>query len=811
MASSKYFEYLGRKDSAPFTMDQLHYEELEPNKVKEINEEIDADIKDHRAWMTDNIQMFNAINVPRSKRWEQIAKLTKGGAQILESKRNYSYWDDEFGKMEKAAQDPTTSSSFRDATIKIENERQDLNVNAMEEIGHMETHEGVAKDGTKMQLTDIADFKLNVVTEDRRNGNHAVKAMLEYLPIYMSIAMKDLTVDGKFYHDMSPTEKIKWRRVAGARYVQMWREKHPNISDRQIVSMFMRAYLKNDKILSGEASNTHITAANDEANKVQNIGYINNVIAGAKNHKAGEDIYYVDEIFSRNSYIQKMEAYYKGKGFGDRSMKMANDAWAKMIIDNIGKFDEETIRFLTEQYQFIPKGQDKPVFYYDIQRDNASKIIAAFNNKAEENHDLLLENKLKFLEKHHFDNKIPLTRDQIKIFYGTKHWQAAEALLNWSNTHDLDRAENKLNLGKFNSGLNTYITDAKIHPQTTNTTWQLNARDKLNRIARDKFNVYYAEYQSTDQPNAAELAVDRVLTELRNRDYDYVLTSPTQDVKKAANEWIELQGIYKKDPFGTLNSTEILEAEKPRIANAAKYFEGKEELGIYWTNLAKLFPKLDSTAVAYLKLRALYPKEFPVNKALEARINLAISDNSKILLNKNNEYANTIRVALSPNDDWNKALNEMIDPRTQENGGINAMKVNGQYRVFEEGDKLLSTYTNGDIISAVLDGSLDKNTELGLYGLTAGGLVDIWREGNVDYHSVFDQRQQTLLILERLRYKANNKQQFSNADNTYRRLVYIAEADREEFKRLVGDLGPFMDLNTLLFAAKQELVNRSMP
>ena len=38
MASSKYFEYLGRKDSAPFTMDQLHYEELEPNIVKEINE-----------------------------------------------------------------------------------------------------------------------------------------------------------------------------------------------------------------------------------------------------------------------------------------------------------------------------------------------------------------------------------------------------------------------------------------------------------------------------------------------------------------------------------------------------------------------------------------------------------------------------------------------------------------------------------------------------------------------------------------------------------------------------------------------------
>ena len=809
--SSSYFEYLGRKDSAPFTMDQLHYEELEPDKTKEINEEIAADIKDHRAWMTDNIQMYNAINTTRSKRWDQLAKLTKGGAQILKSRRNYAYYDSEFDKQTEAATDPNTKSAFRDATIKIENERQDLNVNAMEEIGHMETHNGVAKDGTKLSLTGVADFKLNVVTEDRRNGNHATRAMIEYLPIYMAIAMKDLTVNGKFYHDMTPTEKIKWRRIAGARYVQMWREKHPNISDRQIISMFMPAYLKSDEILSGEAANTHITATNDEANKVQNIGYINNVIAGAKNHKAGEDIYHVDEIFSRNSYIQKMEAYYKGRGFGDRSMKMANDAWAKMIIDNIHLLDEDTVRFLTEQYQFIPKGQDKPVFYYDIQRDNASKIIAAFNNRAEEDHDLLLENKLKFLEKHHFDNKIPITMDQIKIFHGTKHWQAAEALFKWSNTHDLDRADNKLALQKFDMGLKGYITDVKIHPQTTDAMWQRNAYDKLNRIARDKFKIYYADYQSTDQPNAAELAVDRVLDELQKREYDYVLTSPTQDIKKTGTEWIELKGIYKKDPYGTLNSTEILEAEKPRIANAANYFDGKEKLGIYWTNLAKLFPKLDSTAVAYLRLRALYPKEFKVNKALEARIALAITDGNKTLLNKNNEYASTIRVALSPNDDWNKALNDMIDPRTQKNGGINAMKVDGQYRVFEEGDKLLSTYTNGDIIDAVLNGSLDKNTELGLYGLTAGGLVDIWREGNVDYNAVFDQRQQTLLILERLRYKANNKQQFSNADNTYRRLVYIAEADREEFKRLVGDLGPFMDLNTLLFAAKQELVNRSMP
>ena len=45
---------------------------------------------------------------------------------------------------------------------------------------------------------------------------------------------------------------------------------------------------------------------------------------------------------------------------------------------------------------------------------------------------------------------------------------------------------------------------------------------------------------------------------------------------------------------------------------------------------------------------------------------------------------------------------------------------------------------------------------------------------------------------------------------TYRRLVNVPEKAREAFKAIIGELGPFMDLNTLLPIASTELVETKM-
>ena len=164
---------------------------------------------------------------------------------------------------------------------------------------------------------------------------------------------------------------------------------------------------------------------------------------------------------------------------------------------------------------------------------------------------------------------------------------------------------------------------------------------------------------------------------------------------------------------------------------------------------------------------------------------------------------------LSSDENMNQVLNSIQDPKVKDNGGIDAIKVNNKYQPLNEEVKL-SEMTVGEILDKVRSGEISRDTELGIYGLKGDAFIDLALHANLDLNRTFDQDTQTLIVLERLRYKSNNKLQFRDSDFTYRRLVNVPEEDREEFKKIIGDLGPFMDLNTLLPAAANELVQTNM-
>ena len=78
----------------------------------------------------------------------------------------------------------------------------------------------------------------------------------------------------------------------------------------------------------------------------------------------------------------------------------------------------------------------------------------------------------------------------------------------------------------------------------------------------------------------------------------------------------------------------------------------------------------------------------------------------------------------------------------------------------------------------------------------------------LDYTALFDERMQQKLLLARLRYKAQNKLQYANADSTYRRLVNIPDKDKEEYAKIIGEIPPFLELDTLLpIAATAQVEN----
>ena len=80
----------------------------------------------------------------------------------------------------------------------------------------------------------------------------------------------------------------------------------------------------------------------------------------------------------------------------------------------------------------------------------------------------------------------------------------------------------------------------------------------------------------------------------------------------------------------------------------------------------------------------------------------------------------------------------------------------------------------------------------------------------IDSDELFNKENQDLLVLGRLRQKAQQSQQYMTVDAQYRRLVNIRKEDRDAFLRIVGDLPPYLQLDNLLPAVATEMVQQTL-
>ena len=69
--------------------------------------------------------------------------------------------------------------------------------------------------------------------------------------------------------------------------------------------------------------------------------------------------------------------------------------------------------------------------------------------------------------------------------------------------------------------------------------------------------------------------------------------------------------------------------------------------------------------------------------------------------------------------------------------------------------------------------------------------------GYVTSDQKFDEDFQKKIILTRLRLKTNGALVL-DGDTTYRRLVDFTQEDKDKYKEIMGDIPPYMELDTLL-------------
>jgi len=804
--SSSYFESLGRQEAAPFTMDELNYAETEPDLVKAMNEQINENIKDRRQFFTDNITAFNQTQAAKKNRLSDLAVLTKTGREIIEKQQAYRQGDEEYDKLKDLFQNEGENSKFVDASIKIDNADKDIQVESAHAVGHsVKTGQS---DGQPIALTDIADFEMNVVTEDYRNGNSATDAMIYHLDQYEKIAFEKLTYDNKFYNELSYSDKIKFRRIMYARYIQMWREEHPNISDRQIISKIMPVLMNEDKRLDGESAVTHVNSSREEVQSIRVRGAINYIKAGYANSQDPENEQYVDGIFTRNSIIQVYEAEAIGLGINN-PMKYANEKFVnEVIIPNVGEFSEQELRWFLNEYKFKAKGGQLTT-YANLQGGNAQKIEAAWQEQQVKDNDLLLVNRLDGLNFMVENKGYKVTQNDINIFNGTKHEQAAQSLFKRSNLHPLQQTQNANYLNSINIELDSRSKDINIFgEQVLQQGYQIDVYRHLKNKTDKRFMELMNTYKG--QENQVELATQQLLSEIREKKFD--------DIQPASfNETLSINiedsvKLYQADTLGTLSSDKVHASEEPYIQNAINSFLKGEKLSNYWYEVAKVVDGRNGQKVAYDRLKALGHLDKiggPIS-GFEAKIDLGDLYTTRLITNNPNE-STVYQAILSSDENENFLLNKIINPEVNDNGGINAIKgSNGKYITAEEGQPTLENMTVEDILVGISDGTYDQDTQFGLFSIKGVGLQQLYNEGLINLDDNFDKAFQIGVIKQRLRFKSNNKLQFLGADGTYRRLMKVPKEDKEKLKEIIGDLGPYLDPDNLSAAALRELVDTNL-
>ena len=802
--SDSYFAALGKQQLFPFTEEKLDYEETAPNAEKAMNESIDRNIKVRSQDFAQHIAAYNAANkYTIVDGLRDITQLTKTGQQALDKIQTYNDNEADYDELIAAANNPEIVSRFASLEKKATELKNANNGDLEAEIGIIES---TGKDSTGMPVgnLELLELKKLIANEDIRSGRAAVKNMPFYLPQFMEIAKGSLVVNGKLYADMTLTEKQEWYRIAGARYIEIWTQEYPQITKGQLINNFIPTWSSRLGADSTQAFNAEASAVNTVNQGSSDQYYFDTIKINAdKQNNPNYTDPIGDEIYHRDGFIANRAKYYENKGYGKNSMKAANADWVALIKRGIDKgvFDDQDIEYILEDLKFIPKGNTKKTNYQTLQSGNANQIRQYYNESKEKDSLNWQKGRLDYLTGRFENDNIPVTMEMISTIVDPTLRNQALKLVETSQTPVFDRPQFKGIKGNMSDLIQNRVADRNIFDKKVlDTEWQINKYHQMYRDAGTFFKSEFKRLEKLGVDDPLGEATRNTIDAINNSQFDKNTFEQTpKDTKLAV---AKLTGIYRADPAGAISAETPHDGEEAFLAEDLLFFQGKKQtLSGYWTSISHLYKNKSSVKLAHDRLVATgMMKPIP---ELMGDINLGLTTP---LLIEDKPSANKVDRIVTENleGDLEKVLKAIVNPKTEENGGINAIKKDGKYVELE---KPLSEHTVGELID-LLEQGYDS---FGLYGITREGLIQLMNDlPDLDFDATFDERMQKLFVLSRLRFKGNNKLSFSNADSTYRRLVFIPKEDRDEYAKIIGDIPPFLELSTLLPVAAKAQVEKTL-
>ncbi len=801
--TSSYFESLGRGTTKPFSDPELDYLDTEPDLTEVVNKQIDANIKDREQFFNDNIRLYNQTMQARSKRWSDLAKLTTSGRQIIQNRQAFVDRRDFYENLQKQANNPELVSKYQTVEKNAQAETNANKVDINKEVSKVEKgidQNGVGFDssGEKFYPEDLRDLKSAVFSIDNLNGRAGINSMNLHWNQYLAIAKESLTVNGKLFDQMTYSEKGEWFAVAASQYIGMYRDEDANISDGLLINKFIPTLRASQKSILGQANATATAANNQVISDNQNFQNQRAIASAWSNSReTGDPSYLISEIYGPTGIIGQYEALYDGE---PNSMALANTDFTDMVIDGINNkvIPEEAVYWLLDKAEFKAKGGGTTT-YRKLQKGNANKIDVALKNH------LITESKgdqqkvLDYLTGLADNEGTVITMDMISPIYDKDLRARALELVTRTakgpiNSDQFLAAKNELSLATLSRASNP-----KFFPTSAQGNAYVAQNNNFLSIAAQKYFKerydHYTEKNQTEEFAQGE-ALKETLEKLNKGDFDKAAGDYGIYDKGAANLVVETVENARQDPFGWISAKTLHKGEQPYAIQAYEWFMsgGKGPVPAYYRELSKLYKNKSAVLLMHDRLVATENMDPIRNLDVEVRVGLRNPYDVQDLTNKP-FYSKTLRVALKNPENFAKLLTRITNPETVENGGIDAIKDSeGEYTELEKPLSEHNVVEVGDLLLNGYDG-------FGLYDMKGESLAAVLNylvgNGYVTADQKFDEEFQKKIILTRLRLKSNGALVL-DGDTSYRRLIDFTQEDKDKYKQIMGDIPPYMELDTLL-------------
>ena len=831
-AQESYYESLGRQTQYPFQGKGIAYMEVEPDLTKAVNENIDAEIADTAQFFSDNAARFRETRQAASGRWSDLANLTRDGRQVVENWQNYSDELTNLNKLKQLNKNKAWKTQFDSEGIDLEKKTGrnivDLNKElgkakaAIDKTGYYDTFDENDKPIRIYGRKQYKEYALLISSLQTNNGRGTANEAERHYPEWIRVAKKSVVhaETGLFWKDLDYAQRLEWKQSVDALYIQMWRQRDPNLSDRLIIKKLLPKFENYDQSLfSGQSSidndaTEYVLGENSKMQGWSAIRAMSNSITRNDSFSVRDNIV-TDEFFGDGGWFQTRIGFNLGKFDGDK--KAARDATNKelqtLLEDGIssGMINERHLDNVFTEWNYEKSDGSGLTSFMDMNNDsklilqNAINTLDAKKDKDDKVRAQTLLNKhIKDLERgkfmtiedRNFFAAYPELYPQAENIYnlgqkgGINNPVYAEANFSLNEAFKVRSADknhfpNIPDLGKDQSST---LRDAIV----ANNYQFLKARGTRYFLEQ----IESVEQTMTNEEEINRLALDRTLKALEEGKFDDAINNAIGDVKQEdpTEVYNRSRALIDKDYKGWLKNTDYHFGEEIYAFQGEDFLLYGGPAPALYRELEKLYPNLNIKNVIYERLVAV-GKIDPADERFAA-YGLYAPRKTNILesrlLTHYPDKSTALRYGVVNSENWKEAFKDIENPNSLEHfDGTGAFKVDGEFSDTIDLREIPIVAAGED--QAIFKLALDNpDAEFGKYRINGRQLStllvhmannDLLKEGQQ-----FDENFEKLLIFKALKFDANDNLKWSG-DTSYLSLFELSDEDQALFDKLTGEGG----------------------